>query len=44
MSAGITGILNFAPTQVQAPPHVKVKNVDLGSELEHLSFYLSKNP
>ncbi len=43
VNAGITGILNFAPTQIQTPRHVKVKNVDLGSELEHLSFYLSQN-
>ncbi len=43
VNAGITGILNFAPTQIHMPHHVKVKNVDLGSELEHLSFYLSQN-
>ena len=43
VNAGITGILNFAPTQIQTPRHVKVKNVDLSSELEHLSFYLSQN-
>lgn len=43
VQAGITGILNFAPTQIQTPRHVKVKNVDLGSELEHLSFHLSQN-
>jgi len=44
VNAGITGILNFAPAQIQTPLHIKVKNVDLGSELEHLSFYLSQNP
>ncbi len=43
VSAGITGILNFAPTQVRTPRRVRVKNVDLGSELEHLSFHLSQN-
>ena len=43
VNAGITGILNFAPTQIETPRHVKVKNVDLGSALEHLSFYLSQN-
>ena len=39
---GIRGILNFAPTQVFAPEHVWIKNVDLGSELEQLSYHLSK--
>ncbi|MFQ6110541.1 MAG: redox-sensing transcriptional repressor Rex [Nitrospinota bacterium] len=42
VDAGISGILNFAPIRVSVPPHVKVKNVDLGSELEGLAFFLSK--
>ncbi len=41
--AGVRGILNFAPTQVFAPKSVWIKNVDLGSELELLSYHLSKN-
>ena len=40
--SGICGILNFSPTQVFAPEQVRTKNVDLGSELEHLSYHLSK--
>jgi redox-sensing transcriptional repressor len=42
VDAGIRGILNFAPIRPAVPEHVRVKNVDLGSELESLSFYLSK--
>jgi len=42
VEAGVRGILNFAPTQVTAPSNVTIKNVDLGSELEHLSYHLSK--
>lgn len=42
VSAGISGILNFAPVRLRVPKHVKVRNVDLGSELESLSFFLSK--
>jgi redox-sensing transcriptional repressor len=40
--AGVRGILNFAPTQVFAPNNVWIKNVDLGCELELLSYHLSK--
>ena len=39
--AGVTAILNFAPTRLSVPPHVKLRNVDLSLELEGLSYYLS---
>ncbi len=39
--AGVTAILNFAPTPLSVPPHVKLRNVDLSLELEGLSYYLS---
>lgn len=42
VDAGVLGILNFAPIRPAVPEHVRVKNVDLGSELESLTFYLSK--
>ena len=38
---GIKAILNFAPTQLQAPPDVTVKTVNMAMELEGLSFALS---
>lgn len=39
--AGIKAILNFAPTQLQTPPDVSVRNVNMAMELEGLSFILS---
>ncbi|MBI4355865.1 MAG: redox-sensing transcriptional repressor Rex [Candidatus Omnitrophica bacterium] len=38
---GVRAILNFAPVSLAAPPHVKLRNVDLSVELESLSYYLS---
>lgn len=44
--AGIRGILNFAPTSLEIPPDVTVRNVNLAIELEGLSFAIadSANP
>ena len=39
--SGIKGILNFAPTQLHAPPDVAVKTVNMAMELEGLSFALT---
>lgn len=39
VQAGVTAILNFAPTQLTVPPDVKVQNVDLSVLLKTLSFY-----
>ncbi len=38
---GVTGILNFAPTQLSVPDGVRVRNVNLAVALENLSFFLS---
>ena len=40
IAAGIKGILNFAPTQVQVPQDVKVKKVDLTTEFDNLVYHL----
>jgi len=40
VEAGITAILNFVPTRLRTPDHVKVHYVDLAIEMESLSFYL----
>lgn len=40
VAAGIKGILNFAPTQIQTPPDVKVKKVDLTTEFDNLVYHL----
>jgi redox-sensing transcriptional repressor len=39
--AGIEGILNFAPTQIQCPPHVSVENVDFSLKLDRLCYRLT---
>jgi redox-sensing transcriptional repressor len=39
VEAGVGSILNFAPARVAVPDHVKVRQVDLGVELQILSFY-----
>jgi redox-sensing transcriptional repressor len=38
--AGVKCILNFAPTNLNVPEGVKVKNIDLSRELETLSYFL----
>ena len=39
VAAGITSILNFAPTVITVPDEVSVRKVDLAVELQILSFY-----
>ena len=39
--AGIRAVLNFAPIQLQVPPEVTLKNVNMAMELEGLSFALT---
>jgi redox-sensing transcriptional repressor len=41
VKAGVKAILNFAPMQLQAPPDVTVKTVNMAMELESLSFALT---
>lgn len=43
-AAGIRAVLNFAPVQLHAPPHVTVKTVNMAMELEGLSFALTNTP
>ena len=38
-AAGVTSILNFAPTVLQVPEGVEVRRVDLSTELQILSFH-----
>ncbi len=42
VSAGVRGILNFAPGRIKVGKDVRLKNVDLSIELETLSFYLAQ--
>lgn len=41
--AGVKAIVNFAPLRLEAPPSVRVRTVDLATELEGLAFYLARN-
>jgi redox-sensing transcriptional repressor len=43
-SAGVRGILNFAPAQLRVPEGVALKDVNLVLELEALSFSLTYGP
>jgi redox-sensing transcriptional repressor len=38
IAAGVRGILNFAPTRLNMPPGVTVRNIDVTAELEQLNF------
>ena len=40
VAAGVRAILNFAPTTIGVRPGITVRNVDLTSQMEILSFYL----
>jgi redox-sensing transcriptional repressor len=39
VEAGISAILNFAPTSLRVPTHVHVKSADFTSELQSLAYY-----
>lgn len=40
VAAGVSAILNFAPIKIGVRPGIAVRNVDLASEMEVLSYYL----
>ena len=39
VAAGVTSLLNFAPTVINVPPGISVRKVDLAVELQILSYY-----
>lgn len=39
VEAGVSAILNFAPTVLSVPPSVRVRHVDFSAELQVLAFY-----
>ena len=41
VAAGVRAILNFAPTRIDVPAHVALKNVNMALELEGLSYALA---
>jgi redox-sensing transcriptional repressor len=42
VAAGITSVLNFAPTVLSAPPGVDVRTVDLSIELQILAYHVQR--
>ena len=40
VEAGVTGVMNFAPSVLQVPDEVTVNNVNLAIELENLSYFV----
>jgi redox-sensing transcriptional repressor len=43
VEAGVTSILNFAPTVLTVPPEASLRKVDLALELQILSFYRQRD-
>jgi redox-sensing transcriptional repressor len=44
VKAGVRAVLNFAPTIIEVPPDVSLRNVDLTRELEVLCYYIDRLP
>jgi redox-sensing transcriptional repressor len=42
VAAGVTGLLNYAPISVTAPPHVRVRDVDPIVALQSITYYLKQ--
>ncbi len=42
VNSGVKAILNFAPYKILVKGNIKLKNIDLATELEGLSYFLSK--
>jgi len=44
VASGIKAILNFAPIRIKVPPAVALLNIDIGVELERLSYLAKRLP
>lgn len=42
VSAGVRGILNFAPIRLRVPPHTYVEDIDMTMSLEKVAFFARK--
>ena len=40
IEAGVKGILNFTPSRLTVPPHIRVHHIDLTTELQTLVYFL----
>jgi redox-sensing transcriptional repressor len=43
IASGVTAIVNFVPTRIEAPKSITLRNVDLAQELQITSYYLHAN-
>jgi len=43
VEAGVEGILNFAPSIIKVPNHIRVHYADFTIELQSLAYYLNRN-
>jgi len=43
VEAGVEGILNFAPSIIKVPHHIRVHYADFTIELQSLAYYLNRN-
>ena len=43
VAAGVQGILNFAPVRLRVPDRISLRNVDMGVEMEGLTFELNNS-
>ncbi len=43
VSAGIKGILNFAPVPLKLPPHISSARIDIASSLEKLAYFADRS-
>jgi redox-sensing transcriptional repressor len=41
VSAGVKGILNFAPLRLRVPTHIVINNVNLATELENVIYFVN---
>ncbi len=39
VTAGVTGLINFAPTSLRVPPKVRIEEIDITTALEKLAFF-----
>ena len=42
VDCGVSAILNYAPIAAQAPPHVRIKDIDPVLALQSMTFYIKK--
>ena len=41
--AGVRGLWNFAPVDIETPSHVAIENVHISDSLHSLAYHMSKN-